>query len=153
MAHDGRTLRQIDFRNKPTAWFFGFTHCPDVCPTTLMQMTDHLEKLGADANRLNVVFITVDPERDTPRMLRDYLSAFDPRIVGLTGERDEIEKLAKGYFAYLKKVPLKDGGYTVDHTALVFLTDRAGRFMGSLDYQEPADVSLKKLQRLVASGT
>ena len=152
ITHEGRTVGQSDFRNKPTAWFFGFTHCPDVCPTTLMQMTDHLAKLGPDAVRLNVVFVTVDPERDTQLVLKDYLSAFDSHIVGLTGSKSEIERLAKGYFVYFAKVPLKNGGYTMDHSAMVFLTDKTGRFAGTLDYHEPAETSLAKLKRLVASG-
>jgi protein SCO1 len=151
-THDGRTVTQTDFRSKPTAWFFGFTHCPDVCPTTLMQMTDLLGKLGPDADKLNVVFITVDPKRDSQQVQKDYLSAFDPRIVGLTGPQGEIERLAKGYFVYFAKVPLKEGGYTMDHTAAVLLTDKVGRFMGTLDYHEPAEMSLAKLKRLIAAG-
>ena len=150
--HEGRAVSQADFRNKPTAWFFGFTHCPDVCPTTLMRMTDHLAKLEPDADRLNVVFVTLDPERDTQSVLKDYLSAFDQRIIGLTGPKNEIERLAKGYFVYFAKVPLKDGGYTMDHTAMVFLTDKTGRFVGTLDYHELAEASLAKLKRLIASG-
>lgn len=150
-THEGRPARQADFRTKPSAWFFGFTHCPDVCPTALMQMTDHLGKLGAAGDRLNVVFITVDPERDTQPVLKDYLSAFDPRITGLTGPPSEIERLAKGYFAYFKKVPLTDGGYTMDHTALVLLSDKAGRFAGTLDPHEPSEVALAKLRRLIAA--
>ncbi len=153
VTHEGRTVGQADFRNKPTAWFFGFTHCPNVCPTTLMQMTDHLAKLGPNADKLNVVFVSVDPERDGQQILKDYLSAFDPRIIGLTGPKSEIERLAKGYFVYFAKVPLKDGGYTMDHSAMVFLTDKTGRFVGTLDYHEPAEVSLAKLKRLVDSGT
>ena len=151
-AHDGRTLQQADLRSKPAAWFFGFTHCPDVCPTTLMQMTGMLEKLGSDAGKLNVVFVTVDPERDTQQVLKEYLSAFDPRIIGLTGPMSEIERFAKGYFAYFAKVPLTDGGYTMDHSATVFLTDKNGRFMGSLDLHEPVETSLAKLKRLVGGA-
>ncbi len=152
-AHDGRVLRQTDFRSKPTAWFFGFTHCPDVCPTALMHMTDLLGRLGTDGDRLNVVFVSVDPERDTQQVMNDYLSAFDPRIVGVMGPQAEIEKLAKGYFIHFARVPLQDGGYTMGHTASILLTDSAGRLKGTLDYHESADVSLAKLKRLVGGAS
>jgi protein SCO1 len=147
----GREVVEAEFRGKPTAWFFGFTHCPDVCPTTLMHMTGHLKSLGADADNLNAVFVTVDPERDTPEVLKEYLSSFDPRIVGLTGSPEEIQRFAKGYHVFFAKVPQAEG-YTMNHTSLILLTDGDGRFKGTLDLHEPIDAQLQKLKRLAREG-
>ena len=91
-----RVVTDQDFRTKPTAWFFGFTHCPDVCPTTLSDLTVVLKRLGPEGDKLNVVFGTVDPERDTPEVLKEYLASFDPRIIGLTGSREAIDAMTKG---------------------------------------------------------
>jgi protein SCO1/2 len=102
---NGRTVTERDFRTKPTAWFLGFTHCPDMCPTTLADLTAVLDRLWPDADKINVVFVTVDPERDTPEVLKEYLSSFDPRIIGLTGSREAIDAMAKAYFVHQAKVP------------------------------------------------
>jgi protein SCO1/2 len=147
----GREMVEADFRGKPTAWFFGFTHCPDVCPTTLMHVTAHLKSLGPDADKLNAVFVTVDPERDTPSVLKEYLSSFDPRIVGLTGSPDEIRTFAKGYHVFFAKMPQAES-YTLNHTSLVLLTGADGQFKGTLDLHEPMESQLQKLQRLVREG-
>ena len=101
---DGKRLSSESLKGKPSAIFFGFTHCPEVCPTTLFDLTQDLEAMGPDAAKLNVVFITVDPERDTPELMKTYLSSFDPRIVGLTGTEAEITAAAKEYKVYFKKV-------------------------------------------------
>lgn len=146
---NGQKVSEEAFRGKPTAWFFGFTYCPDVCPTTLLALTQLLAELGDDVDRLNVVFVTVDPERDTPEVVKDYLSAFDPRITGLTGSRAEIDAVAQAFLVYQTKVPQSDGGYLMDHTALVMLTDSDFRFRGTLDIHEPEDVRRHKLLRLV----
>jgi protein SCO1 len=149
---NGRTVTGQDFRNKPTAWFFGFTHCPDVCPTALSDLTAVLQRLGPDADKLNVVFVTVDPERDTPEVLKAYLSSFDPRIVGLTGSRDAIDAMAKGSFVHQAKVAQTDGGYTMEHTAKVLMTAADGRFVGTLDHQEPIEGQVQKLRNLIRPG-
>lgn len=149
-THDGRTLSSEDLKGTPFAVFFGFTHCPDVCPTTLFEMTEHLKALGADADKLRVLFVTVDPDRDTRELLATYLQSFDPRIIGLTGTRAEVDAAVNAYRATYRKVPTQGGDYTMDHTATVFLMDRAGRFAGGLDFHEPKETQLKKLRRLVA---
>jgi protein SCO1 len=149
VSQHGKSFTDQDFRTKPTAWFFGFTHCPDICPTTLADLTAVLKRLGSDGDRLNVVFVTVDPERDTPEALTDYLSSFDPRIVGLTGERGEIEAMAKGYFVHQAKVRLPNGDYTMEHTSKVLLTGRDGKFEGTIDAQDPIEEQSEKLRRLV----
>ena len=150
-AQDGRSFSDQDLKGKPFAMFFGFTHCPEVCPTTLYDLTQDLQKLGRDADRLNVVFVTVDPAQDTPELMKTYLSSFDPRIVGLTGTDAEIAAAAKAYKVYYRKVPT-ESGYTMDHTATIFLMDRQGQFFGASNFQEPPETRFDKLKRLVKEG-
>lgn len=149
-AHTGEPFTERDLSGKPYALFFGFTHCPDVCPTTLLEMTQRLDDLKADADKLRVVFITVDPEKDTAPFLKDYLKAFDHRIVGLTGTPAQIAAVAKAYRAFYQKVPAASGGgYTMDHTALVYLVDAKGAFAGTIAYQEREENQRAKLMRLI----
>ncbi len=148
---DGKRFSSAALAGKPFALFFGFTHCPDICPTTLLEMTNHLKALGERAGQLNVVFVSIDPERDTPEHLKLYLSAFDPRIIGLTGTKDEIAAVANSYRAVYERVPNKDGtDYTMNHTASVYLMDRAGRLVSTLSFQEPEDTRQKKVDNLIA---
>lgn len=144
----GATVTEKDFLGKPTAYFFGFTHCPDVCPTTLYEMAAWLGELGADADRLNVVFVSVDPERDTLEALADYMSAFDERMVGLTGTQEQVDAVAREFRVYVRKVE-QEGGYTIDHTATVYLMDADGRFVGTIAYGESDETALGKLRRLI----
>ena len=146
----GAPVSEADLAGRPTAMFFGFTFCPDVCPTTLFEASGWLEALGPAGDDLNVVFVTVDPERDTPDVLAAYISAFDPRIRAFTGTPDAVEAMVKAYRVYARRVPLDGGGYTMDHTASVFLLDRAGAFVGTIAYGEARDTALQKLRRLVA---
>jgi len=149
-THKGTVLTDADLHGRPFLVFFGFTNCPDICPTTLSELTMHLEKLGRDADKLSTVFITVDPDRDTQDLLSQYMEAFDPRFVALRGSVAETEAIAKAYKAFVRKVPLESGGYTMDHNAIVYLMDRDGRFVSSLDPHESEDVQLAKLRRLIA---
>jgi protein SCO1/2 len=148
----GNTVTEAALRGHPSALFFGYTYCPDVCPTTLADLTGWLADLGPDADRLKVYFITVDPERDTRETIASYLQAFDPRIIGLTGSREAIDQILKDYRVYSRKVPGADGSYTMDHTATVYLLDKDGQFVSTLDYQERPDVALAKLKRLVGTS-
>ncbi len=132
----GRTVTERDLLGRPSLVFFGFTHCPEVCPTTLMDLTNRMAALGTDADRLQALFITADPERDTPEQMGLYLQSFDPRIVGLSGSRDAVDQAMAAFKVAARKVPLDGGGYTVDHTASVFMMDKAGRFVGLIDYHE-----------------
>lgn len=150
-SHEGKPFTDADLKGKPFAVFFGFTHCPEVCPTTLYDLTQDLEALGPDADRLRVAFVTVDPAQDTPELMKTYLSSFDPRIVGLTGTDDEIAAVAKEYRIYYRKVPT-DSGYTMDHTATIFLMDSKGDFYGTSNFQETQDVRRAKLRQLVKNG-
>jgi protein SCO1/2 len=147
VGQDGRKVSDKDFAGAPFLVFFGFTHCPDVCPTTLYETSEVLRALGNNAGKLHVAFITVDPDRDTPDALKNYLGSFDPRIVGLTGSQEEIDRVAKAYRAYYRKVPLKDGSYTMDHTALVYLMDKRGNFVGSFNVKRPPQEAAKELDR------
>lgn len=148
----GAKLSDTELKGKPFAVFFGFTHCPEVCPTTLWETSEVLKSLGPDADRLKVLFISVDPERDDPEALALYLQSFDPRIVGLTGSEEEIGTVAKSYRAYWRKVPTDDGDYTMDHTASIYLMDAAGEFTSTISYGEQADMRLAKLKKLLAGG-
>ena len=148
--HRGAPVTETIFRDRPAAVFFGFTHCPDVCPTTLMDMAGWIEALGREADRMRFAFVTVDPERDTPEALNDYLSAFSDRIVGITGEPEKVHAMVRDYKVFSRKVPLEGGGYTMDHTASVLLLDADGSLVGTIARDEERETAVAKLKRLVA---
>ena len=144
---DGRAISDENFRGKPFLVFFGFTHCPDVCPTTLFEVSEIMRRLGPDADKTSALFITVDPERDTPDKMKDYLSSFDPHLKGATGDLTTIAAVAKAYRVYYKKVPTEGGDYTMDHTAIVYLMDKNGHFVTPFNLRrkpEDAAMDLKK---------
>ncbi|WP_144629770.1 SCO family protein [Bordetella genomosp. 13] len=124
--HNGKPRTLKDFAGKVQVVFFGFTQCPDVCPTSLVELSEVMKKLGADADRVQVLLVTVDPERDTPDVLKQYVTSFDPRFLSLTGDAEQIRKAAASFKAYYAKVPRKDGDYTMDHTAAFYLMDGKG---------------------------
>jgi protein SCO1/2 len=145
---NGRPVSDQDLHGKPTVMFFGYTYCPDVCPTTLTDMTAWLKALGPDADRLNMVYVTIDPERDTAARLRTYLTAFDPRIRGLTGAPQAIAQAAHDYAVFYQKVPVQGGEYTMDHSTIIYLIDAQGHTTDLVQYGTPRDqvvASLKKL--------
>jgi protein SCO1/2 len=144
---DGQTVTDQDFRGRPFLAFFGFTHCPDVCPTTLFEVSEIFRNLGPDADRVGAIFFTVDPERDTPAALKEYLSSFDPRLSGLTGGLEDIAGVAKSYRAIYRKVPLEQGGYTMDHTAIVYLMDKQGRFVAPFSLKRTTEASAAELRK------
>ena len=144
---NGRMVTEQDLKGHPSLVFFGFTHCPDVCPTTLFDISQVMAALGPDADRTHAVFITVDPERDTEGVLKDYLSSFDPHVSGLTGDLAEITKVAKEYRVYFKKVPLDGGGYTMDHTAITYLMDKEGRFVSPFNLKRTPEAAAADLRR------
>jgi protein SCO1 len=148
----GGPVTEALFRDKPSAVFFGFTHCPDVCPTTLMEAGEWIDALGPEADKLRVVFVTVDPERDTPAAMDDYLSAFSQKIVGVTGEPEKVHAMVKDHKIVSRKVPLEGGDYTMDHTASILLLDGSGDFAGTIAYGESADAAIAKLKRLADEG-
>ena len=143
----GQTVTDKDMQGRPTLIFFGFTHCPDVCPTSLFEMSEVLRAMGPDADRVNAYFISVDPERDTNDAMKDYLSSFDPHLKGLTGPPQDLAKVISEYRVYARKVPLKDGDYTMDHTALVYLMDREGKFVAPFNLKRTPDEAATDLKR------
>ena len=147
---DGQPVTEEIFRDRPSAVFFGFTHCPDVCPTTLMEAAGWIEALGPDAEKLRFVFVTVDPERDTAAVLKEYVSAFSDRIIGVTGDPEAVRAMVKDYKVYSRKVPLEGGDYSMDHTASVLLLDETGALVGSIATGEGEEAAMAKLRRLVA---
>ena len=146
----GAPVSEAIFREKPSVTLFGFTHCPDVCPTGLSEMGKWAEELGPDADKLRFVFVTVDPERDTPDILRDYITAFSDRIVGISGPPEAVHAMVKDYKIYSRKVPIDGGDYSMDHTASMILQDADGNFVGTIDNAESHEMGLAKLKRLVA---
>jgi protein SCO1 len=145
--HNGQAVTEKNYAGKALAVFFGFTYCPDVCPTTLSRLSSLMDTLGPDAKKIQVILVSVDPERDTPAVLKAYISAFDPRFVGLTGTPDQLANFAKSYRAFYEKVPAANGEYTMNHSAGVFLFDGRGVFQSTLDTHEKTDVVIKKLKR------
>jgi protein SCO1 len=144
---DGRTVTDRDFRGKSILVFFGFTHCPDVCPTTLFDISEVMRNLGSDADRTAALFITVDPERDTPAVMKDYMASFDPHIRSLSGDEASLAAVAKEYRVYYKKVPLEGGDYTMDHTAIVYLMDKDGRFVAPFSMKRTAEAAAADLRK------
>jgi protein SCO1 len=144
---NGQVVTDEDLKGRPFLVFFGFTHCPDVCPTALFEVSEIMRALGPDADRTRALFITVDPERDTPDVMKEYLSSFDKHLAGLTGDAAAIAAVAKAYRVYFKKVPLDQGGYTMDHTAIVYLMDKEGRFVAPFSLKRTSEAAAADLRR------
>ncbi|WP_407943674.1 SCO family protein [Martelella alba] len=149
----GQPITEEAFREKPTALFFGFTRCPEVCPTTLYELNGWLHQVDPDGDKIDAYWVSIDPDRDTPEMMRDYLSNVTDRVVGISGDPDKVRAMAKGFGIYFKKVPLDpdepDGDYTMDHTASVFLLNNGGQLVGSIAYGEDPDIAVQKLENLI----
>ncbi len=146
----GAPITEAIFRGKPSVTLFGYTHCPDVCPTALTDMSRWADELGSDADKLRFVFVTVDPERDTQQTMHDYIGIFTAPIVGITGPPDAVHAMAKDYKIFSRKVPTTGGDYSMDHTASLILQDANGNFVGTIDPSESHQAGLAKLERLVA---
>lgn len=145
ISQEGNVITDRDMRGKPFLVFFGFTHCPDVCPTTLKEISDVFEALGPDA-KISALFVTVDPERDTPALMKDYVSNFDKRIIGVTGARASIDATMKSFRVYARKVPGQSGEYTMDHSTIVYVMDKQGRFVSALNLNRPAKEAAVELK-------
>lgn len=148
---NGETVTEKNFFGKPTLYFFGFTHCPDVCPTTLNEMSRRLQELGEHGDKINIVFVSVDPARDTPPVLKDYLESFDPRLIGLTGTQAQVDKIVKAFHVHAQKTPLQKNAYSVDHTASTFATNRKGEVVMIIGYGEAPEMMREKINRLLNS--
>jgi len=141
-----------DFANQPVALFFGFTYCPDICPTTLTTLAaarDDIQIAGVNTDSLRIVFVTVDPLRDTPEQLKQYLSLFDANVTGLTGTPENIRATIKQFGIYAKKIDRGDGEYLYDHSAAVFLYRGDGQFKGTIVHNEPFAFTIKKLKSIL----
>jgi len=150
--HNGKPRTLADFRGKVVTVFFGFTHCPDACPTTLAEMSQVLRELGPDADKVQVLFVTVDPERDTPQVLSQYVPAFHPSFLGLSGDADATARTAKEFKIFYQKQPLKTGGYSVDHSAGTYIFDREGRLRLFAPYGKSAAAILHDIRLLLAGA-
>ena len=148
----GQDITEAAFRGQPSAVFFGFTHCPEVCPTTLFELDGLLKQMGDEGKDIRAYFVSVDPERDTPEVMNSYVSNVSDRITGITGAPDKIAAMAKSFGIYSKKVPTEGGDYTMDHTASVLLLDSKGDFFGTIAYEENPETALAKLKRLANEG-
>ncbi|WP_029005069.1 SCO family protein [Azorhizobium doebereinerae] len=144
---DGAVVTEAALKGHPTLVFFGFTHCPDVCPTALFEISEIFRALGPDADKAQAVFITVDPERDTPEVMKSYVSSFVPQIKGFTGTPEQVEAVKKGYRVFSRKVPLADGDYTMDHTAVIYLMDKSGNFIAPFNTKRPPAEAAAELKR------
>jgi protein SCO1/2 len=149
----GGMVRSAELAGRPYGIFFGFTHCPEVCPTTMYEMSALLKGLGDEAKDFRLFFVTVDPQRDTADKLKDYLANFDPRIEALVPTPEQLPGLAKSFRVIYEKVPTSDGGYTMNHTATVLLFDRDGKFVSSISYGEKRDSREKKVRNLLSQGS
>jgi protein SCO1/2 len=145
---NGNAVTEKAYAGNPMAIFFGFTYCPDICPTTLSRLSTLIEKLGPLADKIQVILVSVDPERDTPAVLKTYLEAFNPRFVGLTGTPEQLADFAKRFRAFYERAPAENGEYTMNHTAGILLFDSKGGFTGTLDPHEEDNVALQKLRNL-----
>ena len=151
--HNSRRVTEKDFADRPYLIFFGFTFCPDLCPTTLTYLSDLLAEVGPEAESLPVLFVTVDPARDTPAVLKDYVGAFGSNFLGLTGSDSQVTKVIGDWGIYAKRTATGGDDYSFDHTASVFLIDADGRFRGTIDtHDETPGANLTKLKKLAAGG-
>ena len=146
---DGKDVTDADYRGKWLLIYFGYTFCPDVCPTTLTQIGGALDALGPQAKEFQPIFITVDPARDKPAVLRDYMKSFDPRILALTGEPDDIETSAKSFHVYYRPRSLGNGQYTVDHSSYIYVMNPKGKFVELLTGDLPGHPLADDLRKLV----
>ena len=146
IGQDGRVVTNADLAGRPYLVFFGYTHCPDFCPTALFDISAVFKELGPD-KKVAALFVTVDPERDTPDVLKTYLENFDSRIIGLTGDTKKVEAIAKSFRVYAKKLPgEKTGDYTMDHTGVVYLMDKRGKFVSAFNLQRPPQQAARELE-------
>jgi protein SCO1/2 len=149
VSSKGGTFDSRVLQGRPYAIFFGFTYCPDICPTTVAEITGYLNVLGPAAKDFPVLFVSVDPQRDTPDVLKDFLSNFDPKITGLTGTPEQIAQVVAAYKVYAKRVDLDGGNYTMDHSASIYLYDAGGQLRSTLDYKEKPEIKLQKIKNLL----
>jgi protein SCO1/2 len=148
---EGRPVDKSIFKGHPSLVYFGYTHCPEACPTTLYEVSGWLDELGEEGRPLRAVFFTIDPERDTRDVMHDYVTAFGDRITGVTGTPDEMRKVAKGWFVHAEKEPAEDGNYHMNHTVDLLMVGADGRLKGLIPYRSDKDAALAKIRSLLLS--
>jgi len=149
---NGQARKLADFRGKAVVVFFGYTHCPDVCPTTMSELASAMKKLGAEADKVQVLFVTADPERDTPEILKQYVTAFDPRFLGLRGTSEQTAQAGKDFKVLIQKNPGNTANYTVDHSSGTYLYDPQGRLRVYVSYGQGADVFAHDIAALLKAS-
>jgi protein SCO1/2 len=147
---DGRTVTDRDLKGKWLLVYFGYTHCPDACPTALSDMAEALDQLGAKADRVQPVFVSIDPERDTPAVLKDYLASFEPVVLGLTGDKDQVARAAKAYRVYYAKSGDVTADYAMDHSSIIYVMDPDGRYIANFTHETPPERIAQRLQQLIS---
>jgi protein SCO1 len=147
---NGKPVSDADLKGKWQLVFFGYTHCPDTCPTALNEISLALDQLGVKRDEVEIVFITVDPERDTPAVMKAYVQSFDARIIALTGSPDAVAQAAKAYRVYYAKHPRGDGEYDMDHSAVIYVMNPEGRFTATFTPDSTADAIAQRLQKLLS---
>ena len=145
-AHDGRTVTQEDLVGRRALIFFGFTTCPEICPATLNEVSIWLDALGEEGTTIDPYFVTVDPERDTPERMAEYVGYFSPRITGLVGTPEQLAEMARGYKVYYARIDLDDGDYTMDHTAAIYMMDTNGNFHDAITHTATREEAIAKLR-------
>jgi protein SCO1/2 len=148
--HNGKPFGDADLKGKWRLVFFGYTHCPDTCPTTLNELALALDRLGMAKGAVGIVLISVDPERDTPEVLKSYVASFDAPITALTGTQDAVAQAAKAYRVYYAKRPRADAGYDMDHSAVIYVMDPEGRFTATFTPDTQADAIATRLRKLLS---
>lgn len=145
---NGDPITEQAFLGHPTVLFFGFTHCPEVCPTTLYELSSWFNELGDEASDIKAYFVSIDPERDTPELLGGYLSNVTDRVIGITGDPEKVREMARGFNIYFKRIETEDGDYTMDHTASIILLDSQGHFRKTIAWGENSETAMQKLRDL-----
>ncbi len=146
--HNGQSFKSATLKNKPSLLFFGFTNCPEICPTTLADLSEITKKVTSSVEAINIIFVTLDPRRDTKEHLKDYIQYFDGNIIGVTGDKVEIKKFAENWGVFYETVKISNNNYTLNHTATVFMIDELGNFRGTISWGENETSKIKKIKNL-----
>ena len=146
--HNGQAFKSTTLKNKPSLLFFGFTNCPEICPTTLADLSQITKEVTSNDDSINIIFVTLDPKRDNKEHLKDYIQYFDGNIIGVTGNKIEIKKFADNWGVFYETVKTKNSNYTLNHTATVFMIDALGNFRGTIAWGENEPSIIQKINNL-----
>ena len=147
--HNGQAFKRTTLKNKPSLLFFGFTNCPEICPTTLADLSEITKEVTSSVNAINIIFVTLDPKRDNKKHLKDYVQYFGSNIIGVTGDKVEIKKFAENWGVFYETVNTSNNNYTLNHTATVFMIDKLGNFMGTISWGENETSVMQKINNLI----